>query len=345
MSSQELKKVATGSGARRTDSFPAMLESYKDQIAKALPAHLKPDTMLRIALTAFRMNPKLNECEPASVFAAVVQASQLGLRPNLLGECFLIPYAGKCQLQIGYQGLLELVRRSGLVDQISVNLVYGRDVFDVSLGTTPGIVHKPFLDGDRGAVRLGYAVANIRGGGVHVEIMTVEQINRIRDRSQNVISAKKYGKTTPWDTDWDEMARKTLARRICKWLPKSPELATAMQLSDAADRGVQDLTVDDAIAGTFAPVPVPEPEPEPESDAPKPAPVSEPAVAPSAPPDSDTTSKESYITALRGANTPKALVDVWSDIVSQHKIMKQDIPLDIEAVYHEMRESLRSGKA
>jgi recombination protein RecT len=238
---------------RKPDNFPAMLEAYRGEIARALPKHLNAETMTRIALTCFRMNPRLAECKPASVFAAVIQASQLGLRPGLIGECYLIPYKDECTLQIGYQGLLELVRRSGLVDSIGAYLVYERDTYSVRFGTDPGVEHVPALDGDRGGVKFGYAVAKLKGGGTHVEVMTLGEITAIRDRSQNVQSAKRYGKKTPWDTDFDEMARKTLLRRIAKYLPKSPDLATALALDDSAARGAQQITVADAIAGTFVP--------------------------------------------------------------------------------------------
>lgn len=254
MSNANLKAITTGTAvAKRPDNFPAMLEAYKGEIARALPRHLQPDTMARIALTCFRMNPKLSECQPASVFAAVIQASQLGLRPGLMGECYLIPYKQQCTLQLGYQGLLELVRRSGLVDSIGAYLVHERDKYEVHFGTDPGVAHEPCLDGDPGAVRFGYAVAKLKGGGTHVEVMTLAEIHRIRERSQNVRNAKKYGSQTPWDTDFDEMARKTLIRRICKYLPKSNELATALALDDAAGRNAQVLNVSDAIANTFVP--------------------------------------------------------------------------------------------
>lgn len=260
---------------QRPANFPAMLEAFKGEIARALPRHLNADTMTRIALTCFRMNPKLAECVPASVFACVIQASQLGLRPGLLGECYLIPYKDQCTLQLGYQGLLELVRRSGLVDSISAHLVREADQFEVQWGTEPGIVHKPFLDGDAGAVRLVYAVARLKGGGSHAELMTLHDIDRIRQRSQNVINAAKWDKKTPWDTDFDEMARKTVLRRICKYLPKSPDLATALALDDSASRGAQALTVQDAIANTFVPPPyVVSDDPTGEVDPPPPAPAS-----------------------------------------------------------------------
>lgn len=254
MSNQNLRAVTTGTAvAKRPDNFPGMLEAYKGEIARALPRHLNADTMARIALTCFRMNAKLAECQPASVFASVIQASQLGLRPGLMGECYLIPYKDQCTLQLGYQGLLELVRRSGLVESIGAYLVHERDVYEVRFGTDPGIRHEPHLDGDPGPVKFGYAIAKLKGGGVHVEVMSLVEIQRIRDRSQNVKNAKRFGKETPWDTDFDEMARKTLIRRICKYLPKSNELALGLALDDAAQRGAQALTVQDAIANTFVP--------------------------------------------------------------------------------------------
>lgn len=236
------------------DTFPKMLEAFKGEIARALPKHLDGDRMARIALTSFRSNPKLAKCEPRSVFASIIIASQLGLEPGVMGQCYLIPYKEECQLQIGYQGLIELVRRSGKVSRIEAHVVHANDRFEYSVGLVTKLVHEPVLDGDPGEARLAYAVAEIQGGGFHVEVMTRRQIEAIRDRSQNVISAKKYGKKTPWDTDPDEMWRKTLIRRICKYLPKSAELATALALDNTADMGKQRVDIDDAIEGTWAPV-------------------------------------------------------------------------------------------
>ena len=229
----------------KKQTFPAVLNAYKNEIARALPKHLNADNMARIALTCFRSTPKLADCKPMSVFACVIQASQLGLRPGVLGECYLIPFKDNCTLVLGYQGLLELVRRSGMVESIGAYLVHERDDFDVHFGTDPGITHRPCFDGDPGAVKLGYAVAKLKGGGVHVEVMSKFDIDRIRDRSQNVQNAKKFNKQTPWDTDYEEMARKTMLRRICKYLPKSNELANALALDDNAYRGAQKIVLED----------------------------------------------------------------------------------------------------
>lgn len=263
MTTSQLREIATGEAAKRPTTFPKMLEAYKGEIARALPRHMNPDTMTRIALTCFRMNPRLAECEPASVFACVIQASQLGLRPGLMGECFLIPYKDNrnqkivCTLQLGYQGMLELARRSGQVLSINAWLVYEKDQYAVRFGTDPGIEHIPYLDGEAGKVRLGYAVAKLTGGATHAEVMTVREINAHRDRSANYRAAVQYKKTdNPWMTDYNEMARKTLIRRICKYLPKSNELAIGMALDDSANRGTQILTVDEAIDNAFVPADV-----------------------------------------------------------------------------------------
>ncbi|HAS51151.1 MAG TPA: recombinase RecT, partial [Gammaproteobacteria bacterium] len=172
-------------------SFPAMLKQYQTEIARALPRHLNPDRMTRIALTEFRKNPKLAECDPRSVFAAVIMASQLGLEPGLMGQCYLIPYKSECQLIPGYQGLLDLVRRSGKVKRIEAQVVYERDHFTYRTGLTVTLDHEPLLDGDRGEPRLAYAVAEFTDGGHHVEIMTRAQIEAIRDRGSNSQNAKR----------------------------------------------------------------------------------------------------------------------------------------------------------
>lgn len=256
MSTQQLKHRIAGehssvTGIPKEKQFPALLEKYKSEIARALPKHLTADRLCRVALTCFRQNPKLAQCQPASVFAAVIQASQLGLEPGLLGQCYLIPYKDECTLQLGYQGLVDLVRRTGRVKRIEAHVVRDGDKFTYRTGLQTVLEHEPALDGDPGEMRLAYAVAEFSDGGFHVEVMTRQQIESIRDRSQNVQNARKWNKATPWDTDTEEMWRKTLLRRICKYLPRSPELATAIALDEATK---QSLSVDDAINGTWAPV-------------------------------------------------------------------------------------------
>lgn len=246
MSTTALRAAATGrppSNQAAPKSFAGMLEQMKPQIAAALPKHLSPDRMMRIALTCYRTTPALAECSPTSVMAAVVQCAQLGLEPGLLGQAYLLPFKkntkgpdGKwsstmeCQFIPGYRGLISLARRSGEVTSINAEIVYDNDEFDLTLGVDPGITHRPLLKGDRGSPRLVYGVAKFKDGGHHLEWMTIEEVERIRSRSK----AKDNG---PWVTDYEQMVKKTVIRRMSKYLPMSVELQNAVQVSEAVDNG------------------------------------------------------------------------------------------------------------
>lgn len=253
--SNALKAAATGTKVEpiKGKGFAELLSQMKPQLAAALPKHITPDRMIRIALTCYRMTPKLRECTQESVLGAVVQCAQLGLEPGLLGQAYLIPFKKKwkdasgwheqleCQFMPGYRGLIALARRSGEVTSINAELVHENDEFELTLGVDPKIVHKPKLDGDRGKVRLVYGVAKFKDGGYHLEWMSMAEVQRIRSRSK----AKDDG---PWVTDENEMIKKTLVRRMSKYLPMSVEMVAAVTASDAADLG-KALTIDhDLIA-------------------------------------------------------------------------------------------------
>lgn len=234
----------------KRDDFPTMLGKLKGEIARALPKHLNADRMARIALTEFRKNKLLQECEPRSVCAAIIIASQLGLEPGLMGQAYLIPFKNRstgqyeCQLLPGYGGLLDLVRRAGRVKRIEAHVVHEKDKFTYKTGLSTVLEHEPCLDDEPGAPRCAYAIAEFESGGTHVEVMTKREIETIRNRSNSV----KSGRSTPWDTDPEEMWRKTLIRRICKFLPKSAELTLATALDDSVSRGIpQSLTVESVV--------------------------------------------------------------------------------------------------
>ena len=246
-----LSRTSPNAPAKKEMSFPVMLEAYKGEIARALPRHMNADRLARIALTEFRKNPKLADCAPKSVFAAIIIASQLGLEPGLLGQAYLIPFKSECQLIPGYQGLIDLVRRTGKVKRIEAHVVRDGDKFTYKTGLVTVLEHEPNLDTEPGPMRLAYAVAEFEDGGYHVEVMSRHQIEAIRDNSQGYKSAVQYKKDHPWLSNADEMWRKTLIRRICKYLPKSAELMTALALDDAANNGAQGITVEDAVSGEW----------------------------------------------------------------------------------------------
>lgn len=206
-----------------------LFKQHRKAIEDALPKHLTADRMMRIALTELRKTPRLQQCDMLSFLGAVVQACQLGLEPGgALGHCYLIPYGKECQLQLGYRGMVDLARRSGNIVSISARAVYPGDKFDVNLGTDEHIQHTPGFGG--GEPLLYYAVAKLKDGGIQFEIMGRESIEHIRDTYSS--GYKRAPKDSPWTTNFDEMAKKTVVRRLFKMLPTSIEIRQAITLDE-----------------------------------------------------------------------------------------------------------------
>jgi recombination protein RecT len=225
---------------------------FKAQMALALPKTLTADRLIRIVLTECRKTPELRRCNQASFFGAVLQCAQLGLEPgSALGHCYLLPYGnGKakdglpnCQLIIGYRGMIDLARRSGQIVSINAYCVHEKDEFIYELGLHPDIKHRPSAMANRGPVTFVYAVAQLQGGGVQFEVMSRAEIEAVRSQS-------KAGTRGPWVTHWEEMARKTVVRRLFKYLPVSTEALRAVEVDEKSDRG-EAVTETDFLDAAF----------------------------------------------------------------------------------------------
>lgn len=180
------------------------------------------------ALIAVARNPKLLNCTRFSFLESVVRAAELGLRfAGAGGEAYLIPYKTKCTLIIGYRGLCALARRTGKVIRLEARCVHEKDSFKIEYGDSQKLIHRPSLDQDRGDITCVYALGELRGGSVQLEVMTRAQIDQIRARS-------RAGDTGPWKTDYEEMARKTVLRRLCKYLPFPTAFEDALAAEDPA---------------------------------------------------------------------------------------------------------------
>ena len=246
--------MAPSNGAGNT--IEALLKKHGPEIALALPQHVTPDRLLRIALSEVRRNPKLGQCSAASLLSSIFTCAQLGLEPGgALGHAYLIPYRDECQFQIGYKGMIELARRSGQIQSLSARCVYANDHFEYSFGLHEDLIHRP-ATGERGELVYAYAVARLTDGGVQFEVMDRIELEDVRDGSQGYKTAMKYNKKdTPWISAFDEMCRKTVIRRLFKYLPVSIELVKAASLDESADRGQRQASDLDHIL--LAPAPAP----------------------------------------------------------------------------------------
>ncbi len=214
-----------------------LLEKSRQQIANALPKHLTPERMIRIALTTVQRNPKLLECDPVGLIGCVMEASQLGLEiGGILGQCYLVPYwNGKAkrreaQLQVGYKGFLALARRSGEVARFAAHEVKEADLFDYEYGSSAFLRHKP-ARGPRGQTIYVYAELLLKDGAYDFEVMSREDVEEHRQRYAQASSE-------PWQSAWDEMAKKTVIRRLAKRAPVSTEMQRAASLDEYAEAGI-----------------------------------------------------------------------------------------------------------
>jgi len=257
-------------------------DAMKKQIAAALPRNITPERMTRVVLSTVQRTPKLLECEPKSFLAAVMACAALGLEPDgLLGQAYLVPFAGKVTVIPGYQGLMKLARQSGEIASIDAHPVRDGDVFEYRYGADPFIRHvpteRPYTvekgeakwqeDWVPGPITHFYAVAKMRDGSVAFVVMPTWEVDKMRDGSQGYQAALKYDKESPWTTDYDRMGCKTAIRRLCKYLPGSVEdnrLHRAIAIDERADRGAdQDVGsfVDLEALPELAPMPADAPAP------------------------------------------------------------------------------------
>jgi recombination protein RecT len=220
---------------KQEDSVKTLQERIKamaKQFEAALPKTITPERMMRIVLTTIRQNPKLAACPEESFFGAVLTALQLGLEPNTpLGQCYLIPYAGEINFQIGYQGLLELAYRSNKYRRIDAEVVYKGDKFEFSYGLNAVLKHKPC--GIRDEPVYVYALYELVNGGQSFKVWTWDAVIR-----HGQVYSKSYDSSfSPWSSKEKEtvesMAKKTLLVNLLKYAPKSVEVSQAISADEA----------------------------------------------------------------------------------------------------------------
>lgn len=228
---------------------PKTIGDYIDQMApamaQALPQHMSIERMTRMATTVIRTTPQLKEADVSSLLGAVMQSAQLGLEPGPMGHCYFLPFRNNKKgttdvtFIIGYRGMIDLARRSGHIQSIYAHAVYENDEFDYQLGLHSDLKHVP-TESDRGAFKGAYAVAHFKDGGYQFEYMPKSEIEKRRARSK--AGNSKY---SPWATDYEEMAKKTVIRYMWKYLPVSVEMQTAVSHDEGVGRSIKDITPDD----------------------------------------------------------------------------------------------------
>lgn len=208
----------------------------QEQVAGIIPKHLTPERVTGLMLSATMRQPKLLRCSMMSILQTMIQVSEVGLEISpAFGHLYLIPYENRkqgtteLQMQLAYGGLAQLVfNATGLL--LSTVPVYSGDPFVMREGSEPYITHEVNLDADRTANGLRAVYCRVESK-TKCELMTRTEIDDIRKRSKSATDG-------PWVTDYVQMARKSVLRRMTKTLPKSAEnqhnerLARALEIED-----------------------------------------------------------------------------------------------------------------
>jgi len=205
------------------DSVQAMLANQFKAIQSIIPKHVDAQRLARIALIEFQRNPKLIACSPQSIVGCVLQAAMVGLEiGGSMGYCYMVPYKGQAQFQVGYKGLLKLARNTGELRQIDAGIVCQNDDFEFEKGMEPKCKVSFVFGKDRGPVIGYYACATFKDGGGAFEAMTKDEVLKFAKAK-----SRAFG-DGPWQTDFDAMAIKTVIKRLSKWLPISESMAAVI---------------------------------------------------------------------------------------------------------------------
>lgn len=214
-------------------------------IAEALPnIGLTAEAVARTALSQIYRNPQLSKCDHVSLMRSIIEAASLGLS-FALGRAYLVPFNNKikgrdgapdswrleAQFMPGYQGLVDLVRRSASVKTVIADAVYEGDKFGFRRGLeTDFFEHEPLTEPNDAKLTHTYCLIRFNDGGYQIVVLTKQQIDKVRARSKS----KDNG---PWVTDYARMAIKTAVKLCTKLCPASIELSRAIELDNSAEIG------------------------------------------------------------------------------------------------------------
>jgi recombination protein RecT len=224
--------------------------AFQRALADILPKHLTPERMAKLALVAANKNPTLFKCTPTSIMQALMDSASYGLDcSGLGGRGYLVPYynnkkgAYEAQFIPGYRGMMDVVRRSGMVDAIWAEVIYEGEEYNVEEGTKHELTHKPNYDIERTDSKIigAYACARVRGG-LETEFRFVPRAKLEATRKKSLSKVKNTA-ASPWTTDFEAMCRKTALRRLCSDLPQSAEMLNLIEHDTTIDGDIEPTDV------------------------------------------------------------------------------------------------------
>lgn len=206
------------------------LATMAGEFKNALPSHIKPEKFQRVVMTVVQQNSDLMTADRKTLLASCLKCAADGLVPDGR-EAALVLFGNKVQYMPMMAGLQKRVRNSGDILGIEAHVIYANDKFVWRQGIESNLIHEPLFPGDRGQAIGAYAVAKFKDGGTQFEVMDRAAIEKVR-------AVSRSGTKGPWVQWWDEMARKTVFRRMSKWLPMDAESEDLLRRDDENEASV-----------------------------------------------------------------------------------------------------------
>lgn len=236
----------------------ALIEHSAKELGKALPAHLNPERLTRIALTCIRQNPELSRCTPESFLGSLFTLAQLGLEP-VAGRAYLLPFYNKrkvgeewktfheVQAIVGYKGLADLFYRHDRAVELTWGVVKKNDAFEYAYGTEAFLRHQPAM-GERGDTVGYWVMATLKGGGKPFAVMSHADCIKHGQKHSKTFDKNtgKFYASSPWAKETEAMCLKTVLIQLAKLLPLSIEMQQAISADETTRTfrpGVEPLDV------------------------------------------------------------------------------------------------------
>jgi len=200
-----------------------LLEKNQVALQEALPKHIPVAKLIRVMVTQMSVNPALQKCTQVSLIGSLLKCCLYGLEPDGRDGA-LVPFGNVATFIPMYQGELKIARRTGEVSLIYAEVVRENDEFHMTKGLNPDLQHTPSLK-DAGETIGAYAVIKLKSGESDFVWMTKADVEKVRNSSK----AKNSG---PWTQWWDEMAKKTVLKRMLKQAPKASEVQKEFDEAD-----------------------------------------------------------------------------------------------------------------
>jgi recombination protein RecT len=216
--------------------FSNVLKNYEKSIASLLQNKygISVEQFYITCVNAVKKNPKLLNCDPKSLFGAILLSAECGLRPNTEEQhAFIIPYKGEAKFQVGYKGLIEMMYRNPRVKKIYAEAVFEKDEFDYWYGLNPDLKHKPYRGLDKGHLVCVYAICKLDDGETIFTVVEKNELDKIKSFSQSV-SSENSSKYSPYNNGTDVhhfMEIKSAIKKLSKMIPK----AGVVEISKAVD--------------------------------------------------------------------------------------------------------------